>query len=241
MLVRGTLTGNESPRLATPTNGCYTRVVRTNTGYSSHNNCKKKLTQVLFIWKFESAVIFDRSNPMYGLNKHIMMTSSNGNISALLAICAGNSPVPGEFPAQRPVTRSFDVYLICVWINGWVNNREAGDLRPYRAHYDVTVMYEVQTRLPAYSGLLYGGVLVQSCRSSLDFSFIGVQVSAHAIYLRHQVTGVETRNKRYEYEYQPWKNHILYNFYCAISIMVCPFHSIWKSCISDTGPSSVDI
>ena len=29
--------------------------------------------------------------------------------SALLAICAGSSPVPGEFPAQRPVTRSFDV------------------------------------------------------------------------------------------------------------------------------------
>ena len=31
--------------------------------------------------------------------------------SALLAICAGNSPVSGEFPAQRPVTRSFDVYF----------------------------------------------------------------------------------------------------------------------------------
>ena len=29
--------------------------------------------------------------------------------SALLAICAGNSSVSGEFPAQRPVTRSFDV------------------------------------------------------------------------------------------------------------------------------------
>ena len=28
--------------------------------------------------------------------------------SALLALCAGNSPVPGEFPALRPVTRSFD-------------------------------------------------------------------------------------------------------------------------------------
>ena len=39
------------------------------------------------------------------------MTSSNGNIYALLAICAGNSPVPGEFPAQRPVTRSFDVFF----------------------------------------------------------------------------------------------------------------------------------
>ena len=31
--------------------------------------------------------------------------------SALLAICAGNSPVLGEFPAQRPVTRSFDVFF----------------------------------------------------------------------------------------------------------------------------------
>ena len=31
--------------------------------------------------------------------------------SALLAICAGNSPVPSEFTAQRPVTRSFDVFF----------------------------------------------------------------------------------------------------------------------------------
>ena len=30
--------------------------------------------------------------------------------------------------------------LICAWINGWVNNREAGDLRQHRAHYDVTVL-----------------------------------------------------------------------------------------------------
>ena len=31
--------------------------------------------------------------------------------SASLAICVGNSPVTGEFPAQRPVTRSFDVFF----------------------------------------------------------------------------------------------------------------------------------
>ena len=59
--------------------------------------------------------------------------------SALLAICAGNSSVTGEFPAQGPVTRSLDV-LICTWINDWVNNGEAGDLKRHRAHYDVTVM-----------------------------------------------------------------------------------------------------
>ena len=44
-----------------------------------------------------------------------MMASSNGNISALLALCAGNSPVTGEFPSQRPVTQSFDVFFdICL-------------------------------------------------------------------------------------------------------------------------------
>ena len=31
--------------------------------------------------------------------------------------------------------------LICVWINGWVNYRDAGDLRHHRAHYDVTVIF----------------------------------------------------------------------------------------------------
>ena len=31
--------------------------------------------------------------------------------SALLAICAGNSPATGELPAQRPVTRSFGVFF----------------------------------------------------------------------------------------------------------------------------------
>ena len=33
------------------------------------------------------------------------------SFSALLAICAGSSPVTGEFPAQRPVTRGFDVFF----------------------------------------------------------------------------------------------------------------------------------
>ena len=40
-----------------------------------------------------------------------IMTSSNRNILALLAICVGNSLVTGEFPSQRPVTRSFNVFF----------------------------------------------------------------------------------------------------------------------------------
>ena len=55
--------------------------------------------------------------------------------------CAGNSPVTGEFPSQRPVTQSFEVsFDLRLELMGWVNNREAGDLRRFRAHYDVIVM-----------------------------------------------------------------------------------------------------
>ena len=60
---------------------------------------------------------------------------------ALLAICAGNSPITGEFPVQRPATQSFDFFsLICTGINGCVNNDKIGDLRRHCAHYDVIVM-----------------------------------------------------------------------------------------------------
>ena len=58
--------------------------------------------------------------------------------SVLLAICAGKLPVPGEFPTQRPVTRSFDVFFD-LRLNK--RNRQAGDLRRHRVHYDVTVMH----------------------------------------------------------------------------------------------------
>ena len=60
--------------------------------------------------------------------------------SALLAICAGNSPAPVNFPHKGQWRGALMFALICVWINAWVNNRKAGDLRRYCAHYDVIVM-----------------------------------------------------------------------------------------------------
>ena len=51
----------------------------------------------------------------YKINKQVIGTArwrhQMETFSALLAICAGNLPVIGEFPAQRPVTRSFDVFF----------------------------------------------------------------------------------------------------------------------------------
>ena len=59
-----------------------------------------------------------------------MMTSSNGNIF--------RSPVNSPHKNQWRGALMFS--LICVEKKDWVNNGEAGDLRRYLAHYDVTVM-----------------------------------------------------------------------------------------------------
>ena len=48
------------------------------------------------------------------------------------------SPVNSQHKDQWRGALMFS--LICVWINDWANNREAGDLRRYRAHFDVIVM-----------------------------------------------------------------------------------------------------
>ena len=48
------------------------------------------------------------------------------------------STVTSSHKGQWRVALKF--YLICTWINDWVNHREAGELRRHRAHYDVIVM-----------------------------------------------------------------------------------------------------
>ena len=66
--------------------------------------------------------------------------------SALLAISAGNSPVPVNFPHKGQWRGALMFSLICARISGWLNNGEAGDLRRYRAHCDVIVMNYVIIR-----------------------------------------------------------------------------------------------
>ena len=60
--------------------------------------------------------------------------------SALLALCAGNSPVTGEFPSERPVTRSFAVFFD-LYLNTRLSKQSWGWwFRHHRAHYDVIVI-----------------------------------------------------------------------------------------------------
>ena len=69
-----------------------------------------------------------------------MMTSSNGNVFRVTGPKCGEFIGPGEFPRKDQWRGTLMFSLICAWINGWVNNREAGDLRRHRGHYDVSVM-----------------------------------------------------------------------------------------------------
>ena len=58
------------------------------------------LAEPIITW-LDAAVYYQMENPWW---RHQMKT-----FSALLALCAGNSPVTGEFPAQGPVTQIFDI------------------------------------------------------------------------------------------------------------------------------------
>ena len=71
----------------------------------------------------------------------VMMTSSNENIFRVTGPLCGEFTGDRWIPPHKGQWRGALMFsLICVFINGCVNNREAGDLRRYRAHYDVTLM-----------------------------------------------------------------------------------------------------
>ena len=62
--------------------------------------------------------------------------------------------IHGEFPIQRQWRGTLMFTLICARINGSVNNREAGDLRRHRAHYDVIVMCKPEPKHHACTFLI---------------------------------------------------------------------------------------
>ena len=68
------------------------------------------------------------------------MTSSNGNIFRVTGHLCEEFTGDQLSPHKGQWRGALMFSLICVWINSWVNNGEAGDLRRYHAHYDVTIM-----------------------------------------------------------------------------------------------------
>ena len=75
---------------------------------------------------------------LFAISASIMMASSNGNIFHLTVRGIHQSPVNSPHKGHWRQVLMFS--LIWAWINGWVNDHEAGGLRRHRAHYDVTVI-----------------------------------------------------------------------------------------------------
>ena len=105
----------------------------------------------------------DSISPLVDRIKSFMMTSWNGNIFRVTGYLCGRgihrSPVNSPHKGQWRGALIFS--LICAWINGWVNNGEAGDLRRHRAHYDVIVMH---------NGLIILGMDLASERRRYDLT-----------------------------------------------------------------------
>ena len=104
----------------------------------------------------------NRTNISVYLNDDVIKS-----FSALLSLCEGNPPVTGGFPSQRPVTRSFDVFFVFAWTNGWANNWDTGDLRRHHAYHDVTV---APSRVAPGNPTLWRGVPVASIQKSFGSS-----------------------------------------------------------------------
>ena len=75
-----------------------------------------------------------------------VLTSITGKINSISGvrylgkITIGNSLLPVNSPHKGQWCGALMFSLICIWTNGWVNNRNSGDLRRHRTHYDVTVL-----------------------------------------------------------------------------------------------------
>ena len=101
--------------------------------------------------------------------------------SPLLAICAGNSPVTGEFPTQRPVTRSFDVYfdlrpkerLSKQWWGWWFETLSRSLWRHRNAKVSKWVMgHGLFIVALTQAILLYLSRCLQTCVRVNDFGFV---------------------------------------------------------------------
>ena len=118
-------------------------------------------------------------------------------------------------PVNSPHKKASDAepfwFFICAWINGWVNDGDAGDVRRHRAHYDVTVMWLYgycgwisivyvcrifgrKTRVLVTLTIRYSKVgKIKNCvvwwktsRDSTKRFFNGTQITSSTFYLRNE-------------------------------------------------------
>ena len=153
------------------------------------------------------------------------MTSSNGNISALLAICAGKSPVPGEFPAQRPVTRSFHVFFD-LRLNKPLSKQSRGWLfetisRPLWRHCNARKLYQILAGVPKLKIIILSVYWTQ-CKFSLEICLI-VYMWWIVHFIDHSRTVDSYCGRKYNLPY----SHVVFSV--KLIKMTCSYYAIFRS------------
>ena len=126
---------------------------------------------------------------------------------------------PRNWPFVRGIHRQWRgalmFSLICVWINGWVNNREAGDFRRHRGHYDVIVMIINPMECTDCCVMLCLVMVVLSARSGFHDALTNMCVSDNATPLSwcnpEWDSGCVNPSYGYRYRLTCW-NHISKRF-----------------------------
>ena len=123
------------------------------------------------------------------------MTSSNGSIFRV------TGPLCWEFTHKGQWRGGLMLSLICAWMSGWINNREAGDLRRHRVHCDVIVMtcifyYHIShgpadgTTIPVLSVIILSKPILISIKWMPKTLNWNVDVSFHEMYVKYHLYGV---------------------------------------------------
>ena len=136
-------------------------------------------TMWYFIHAFISFVVltFDELNSLR-IHKNEFVFSFVDTVRALMVEILKWKHFPRYWPSVRGIHRSpvnsphkdqwrgaLMFSFICASINGWVNNREADDLRRHLAHCDVSVMLLHIRQSPVYSAFLFRNISVQHQKS----------------------------------------------------------------------------
>ena len=110
----------------------------------------ERILQCYKFWSFDWIDFIQESILSYpkNINTCFMVTSSNGVIFRVTGPVRGIHRSPGNSPHEGHWRRALMFSLMCAWTNGWLNNRDAGDWRLCRTHYDVTVRWCQETCLP---------------------------------------------------------------------------------------------
>ena len=134
------------------------------------------------------------------------MTSSNGNIFRVTGPLCGNSPVTGEFPAQRPVTWSFDVFFdlslnkpLCKQSWGWWFETPLRSLWRHCNAMEQSTYEELRVRYR-----------VSFVSSKYDFCSTSVVSVLHGISCLIRITIFKLRS-----ETTKIKNRIIHTFYAV--------------------------